>query len=111
MEAEQPSSVSTFIVFGIRCGLKLHEIYELTPAELYYYILAWLLDRDEYMQNLAWQTAMIISYTNRLKKPVKPQELYQSPTKRKIIQDPEKLKKEYYEIVKELLPKGGEKHA
>ena len=75
-----------------------------------------MLDRDEQLQLVAWQTAIIVSYTNRLKKPIKPRDLYRSPRTRREF-DPEKLKKEFYEILKKhenhsrKVNKGGENNA
>ena len=106
-EGENFSS-SLFVVEGIRCGLKLEEIYEYTPRELYYYFLARIIDEDVKMQTLAWQTAIIVSYTNRLKKPIKPDDLYKSPRNKKEL-NPEKLKKEFYDIVKRFEEKPKEK--
>lgn len=76
---------------------------EYTPRELYYYILARMYEQDRQMQLLAWQTSLIVSYAGKLRKPVKPDSIYLSPLKRKKYKNisPEKLKEEFFNIIKQ----------
>jgi hypothetical protein len=87
------------LLSALKVGIKHEEFWRLTPSEIIESIQVWNENKEEEMQRLAWAVAMIIDYTGRLKRPVKPADLLGKPVK-KIT--PEEKQKEWNELVERM---------